>query len=174
LKLQRTIDYILELLEDNEINIKNLKLPKQGSANKYQEQYVRKSAAVEEFLIQKSIKKSVSKKQAIINKKERPKISFEKQLGERLPVWIGGVALALSGFFLVKYSIEQSLISPSIRIAMGAIFGTALLYGAKWVRVRPNFANGVRISQSLAGAGIAVLYLASYASVNLYHLIRVH
>ena len=99
------------------------------------------------------------------------KIGFEQQFGARLPVWIGGVALALAGFFLVKYSIENNLISPTVRVLLGAIFGVGLLYGAKWVRNKPDFANGVRISQSLAGAGIAVLYVSSFAATRLYDII---
>ena len=39
-------------------------------------------------------------------------ISFEEKFGTRWTVWIGGVALALGGIFLVKYSIEAGLIGP--------------------------------------------------------------
>ena len=35
-------------------------------------------------------------------KKSKPRFSLEQQLGARLPVWLGGIALALAGFFLVK------------------------------------------------------------------------
>ncbi len=96
---------------------------------------------------------------------------FEQQFAARMPVWIGGIALALAGFFMVKYSIENDLISPAVRVIIGAILGCGLLSSAKWVRNRPNFANGVRISQSLAGAGIAVLYVVSFASARLYDLV---
>src|SRR5215831_9614402 len=40
--------------------------------------------------------------------------SFEEQFGTRWTVWIGGVALALGGIFLVKYSIEAGLIGPGL------------------------------------------------------------
>lgn len=103
--------------------------------------------------------------------KIKNKIGIEQQLGTRLPVWIGGIAMALSGLFLIKYSIENNLISPSVRVVFGAIFGFAMLYSSKWIRNKPNFANGERISQSLAGSGIAVLYLASFASSRLYDLV---
>lgn len=99
------------------------------------------------------------------------KVGFEQQFGARLPVWIGGIALALAGFFLVKYSIDNNLLRPSVRVTLGGLLGIALLYSAKWVRGKPDFANGVRIAQSLAGAGIAVLYVISFASARLYELI---
>lgn len=100
-----------------------------------------------------------------------PHISFEQQFGARLPVWIGGIALALAGFFLVKYSIETGLLSPVVRVVLGMIFGSGLLYAANWVRERPQFANGTRIAQALSGAGIADLYVCLFAATSLYDLI---
>ena len=100
-----------------------------------------------------------------------PHISFEQQFGARLPVWIGGIALALAGFFLVKYSIETGLLSPTVRVVIGMIFGGGLLYAADWVRERPQFANGTRIAQALSGAGIADLYVCLFAATSLYDLI---
>ena len=38
-------------------------------------------------------------------------LAIDQSLGAGLAVWIGGVALLLSGFFLVKYSIDQGLLS---------------------------------------------------------------
>lgn len=99
------------------------------------------------------------------------KIGLEQKFGAHLPVWIGGIALALAGFFLVKYSIENKLLSPTMRVTLGAVFGIALLYCGKWVRSKTDFSNGVPIAQSLAGAGIAVLYVVSFASVGLYELV---
>jgi len=103
--------------------------------------------------------------------KNKFKVGFERQFGARLPVWLGGVALALAGFFLIKYSIEHNLISPTIRLIFGCVFGFILLGTSHLIQKRPNFANGARISQSLAGAGIAILYLVSYASARVYGLV---
>jgi uncharacterized membrane protein len=101
----------------------------------------------------------------------KPTISFEQQFGARLPVWFGGIALALAGFFLVKYSIENSLLSPAVRVILGGFLGGALLFGADLVRRKPDFADGIRIAQSLSGAGIAVLYVSLFAASSLYQLI---
>lgn len=104
-----------------------------------------------------------------IEKEER--VSFEQQFGARLPVWIGGVALALAGFFMVKYSIETGLLSPTVRVVLGMIFGIGLLYAANWVRGKESFANGTRIAQALSGAGIADLYVCIFAATSLYDFI---
>ena len=48
-------------------------------------------------------------------------VSFEEKFGTRWTVWIGGVALALGGIFLVKYSIEAGLIGPRLRLFFGAL-----------------------------------------------------
>lgn len=96
---------------------------------------------------------------------------FELQFGARLPVWFGGIALAFAGFYLVKYSIDVGLLTPAVRTFIGAIFGLGLLTAGKTVRSKENFANGVRIAQALTGAGIAVLYVCTFAAANMYDLI---
>ena len=109
--------------------------------------------------------------QEIKTPEPRPTISFEQQFGARFPVWVSGIALALAGFFLVKYSIENNLLSPTVHVILGGLLGGALLYGADLVGRKPNFANGIRIAQSLSGAGIAVLYVSLFAATSLYQLI---
>ncbi len=95
---------------------------------------------------------------------------FEQLFGARLAVWGGGIALAMAGFFLVKYSIDIGLITPQVRMVLGGLFGLALLAGAEIIHHRPAVANGPRIAQSLAGAGIAVLYAVMYIATTLYDL----
>lgn len=98
------------------------------------------------------------------------KPGFEQQMGARLPVWIGGVALAMAGFFMVKFSIENNLLSPAVRLWLGGFFGIGLLVTASWIRGK-IIANGVRISQALSGAGIADLYICLFAANRLYDFI---
>lgn len=95
---------------------------------------------------------------------------LERQFGAVLPVWIGGIALAFAGFFLVKYSIENDLIGPGARVVLGVALGFGLLGGAHFMSTRSAVAESFRIAQSLAGAGIAVLYVAVYAGTALYGL----
>lgn len=61
--------------------------------------------------------------------KSKPTISFEQQFGERLPVWVGGIALA--GLFLVKYSLENNLLNPTVRVILNGVLGSVLLYAAE-------------------------------------------
>ena len=43
-----------------------------------------------------------------------PSTTLEERFGTKWVVWVGGLALALGGIFLVRYSIEQGLIGPEI------------------------------------------------------------
>ena len=45
-----------------------------------------------------------------------PSTTLEEKFGTRWVVWVGGLALALGGIFLVRYSIEQGLIGPGMRV----------------------------------------------------------
>ncbi|MFH1159061.1 MAG: DUF2339 domain-containing protein [Pseudomonadota bacterium] len=96
---------------------------------------------------------------------------FEIQFGAKLSVWAGGIALALAGFYFVKYSIDVGLLSPGVRIMLGTAFGIGMLFAGNIVRNRPGFSNGERIAQALSGAGIADLYACIFAASSLYHLI---
>jgi len=99
--------------------------------------------------------------------------SFEKELGAKLPVWIGGVALVLSGFYLVKYSIETGLVTPTIRTVLGGVFGLICLTAGDAVRQKMQTSTVPRIAQALSGAGIAILYVSSYAAAQLYGLVPI-
>ncbi len=102
---------------------------------------------------------------------QNPLQKMLEQFGRNAFVWIGGVALALAGFFLVKYSIETGILNEEVRCILGVAFGLVLLAGSQIVRARPALADGTRIAQALAGAGIAVLYGSLFAATTLYHLL---
>src|SRR5438132_6564612 len=59
--------------------------------------------------------------------------SWEEMLVENWLVWLGGVALALGGAFLVKLSIDYGLLTPTVRVILGVLLGLALWAGAEWV-----------------------------------------
>jgi len=93
-------------------------------------------------------------------------MGLEEKLGARLFVWVGAVALALAGTLFVKYSIDQGWISPPVRIALGVLFGAALLVTGELLR------KGYRLlAQACSAAGIADLFACFLAASNLYHLI---
>jgi uncharacterized membrane protein len=92
--------------------------------------------------------------------------TFEELVGARLLVWVGAMALALAGAFLVKISFERGWISPPIRVAIGVAFGIGLLALAESLR-----RSSGRISEALSAAGIADLFACFLAAVHLYHLV---
>ena len=96
---------------------------------------------------------------------------FEDIFGRRLPIWGGGFALAIAGIFLVRFSIEAGLLTPTVRVATSFVFGLALLAGAETAyRFDARLADP-RVRQALAGAGLATLYGAFYLAGTSYGLI---
>lgn len=97
--------------------------------------------------------------------------SLEERFGTRWVVWVGGIALALGGVFLVKYSIEQGLIGPGMRVFLGALFASALIAGGEWTRRRGQGLASVPaadIPSILTAAGTMVAYATVYAAYALY------
>ena len=88
-------------------------------------------------------------------------------------VWIGGLALALGGIFLVRYSIEQGLLGPGVRIFLGALFAGLLIAAGEWTR-RNEIAAGIvaiptrHIPSILTAAGTVAAYATVYAAFALY------
>lgn len=95
-------------------------------------------------------------------------------LDMRILIWIGGVAMALGGIFIAKYSIEQGLLGPWGRMVMGLLTGIVMLGGGEWLRRQPE--NTVTVSSwfhmplAVAGAGFTTLYGVIFASFALYEL----
>ncbi len=92
--------------------------------------------------------------------------TFEEQIGARLPVYLGSIALFLAVAFLVKYTFDKGLLTPLARVMLGAGFGLALLGAGEWWR-----RSAARIAQGVTAAGVAALFASFLAAVNLYHLV---
>src|SRR5262249_38217752 len=110
---------------------------------------------------------------------------FEERIGTRWVVWIGGLALALGGFFLVRYSIEAGPLGPRVRVALGGLLSPgppaavggllalALLGVGKW-RGRKESSSAIvvlptaNIPAILTAAGPAVAFAPFYAPYALY------
>ena len=102
-----------------------------------------------------------------------PGMSFEERLGTQWAVWVGGLALALGGIFLVRYSIEQGLLGPPVRIALGALLAAALIAAGEWARRTERLAGlsglpTAHIPSILTAAGTTVAYADVYAAHALY------
>ncbi|ABD05821.1 conserved hypothetical protein [Rhodopseudomonas palustris HaA2] len=101
------------------------------------------------------------------------KPGFEERIGTRWVVWVGGLTLALGGFFMVRYSIEQGLLGPGVRVLLGGLFALALLGAGEWTRRKEDISNLralpiANIPAILTAAGTAVAFATVYASYALY------
>jgi uncharacterized membrane protein len=95
-------------------------------------------------------------------------IDWETILGVKLFAWIGGFILFLGIVFLVKYSFENNLITPAMRVAIGTVLGLALIV-IGWLTATRRY----RVSgQSLCATGVLVLYGNIFAAHVFYHLIE--
>jgi uncharacterized membrane protein len=101
----------------------------------------------------------------------RPHFDFEDIFGRRLPIWAGGIALAIAGIFLVRFSIEAGLLTPAVRAAASFAFGLVLLALAETAYRFERRLADPRVRQALAGAGLATLYAAFYLAGTRYGLI---
>ncbi|MEX0774506.1 MAG: DUF2339 domain-containing protein [Phycisphaeraceae bacterium] len=84
----------------------------------------------------------------------------------RLCIWVGAIALALAGIYLVKYSFDRDLLTAPIRLSIAALFGIAMLVAGHILTARSP-----RIAQALVAAGIAVIFADLVAGVNVERLI---
>ena len=105
-----------------------------------------------------------------------PGTTLEERLGTRWAVWVGGLALALGGVLLVRYSIEQGIFGPGVRVALGALFALALVAAGEWFR-RSERATPIgavpaaHIPSILTAAGTVSAFGTVYAAHALYQFI---
>ena len=101
---------------------------------------------------------------------------LEQLIVENWLVWLGGVALALGGAFLVKLSIDYGWLTPPVRVVLGVMLGVCLSGAAEWVLRREQSADGAAagssyVPQALAAAGSATVFASLYAAHQLYGLL---
>ena len=93
-------------------------------------------------------------------------IDWEQWLGVRGAAVLGGIVLALAALLFFKYSIEHSLISPSLRVVLGVLTGLGCIVGAS--RLPARYAPSVN---AVTGGGVVVLYASFWAARALYGLV---
>jgi uncharacterized membrane protein len=106
-----------------------------------------------------------------------PGESLESKIGARWTVLVGGLALALGAIFLVRYSIEQGLLGPAARVALGFLLAIVLFIAGEALRRRdralglpPVFAKA-DVPAILTGAAGIALFATIYAAHALYGFI---
>jgi uncharacterized membrane protein len=98
-------------------------------------------------------------------------INFEDLFGRRLPIWAGGITLAIAGILIVKYGIAAGFFTPWIQAATGFLFGTGLIAGAEFASRNEDRVRDPRVRQALSGASLATLYATILMASNGYGLI---
>lgn len=97
----------------------------------------------------------------------REPFNWESLVGVKLFAWIGGLAFFLGVVFFVKYAFENNLVTPVMRIAIGAVVGVLLVCVGAFSATRRYRVP----AQSLCATGLLVLYADIYAAHALYALV---
>lgn len=100
---------------------------------------------------------------------------FEDLFGKTLPIWAGGITLAIAGVLIVRYAIDLGffarIFTPGVQVVAGILFGLGLVGGAEYAWRNEARVRDLRVPQALSGAGIATLYAAIMVAANVYGLI---
>ncbi|HWV80366.1 MAG TPA: DUF2339 domain-containing protein, partial [Hyphomicrobiaceae bacterium] len=106
----------------------------------------------------------------------KPRKSLEERLGTRWAVWVGGLALALGGILMVRYSIEQGIFGPGARVFFGSLLALVLVGAGEWLRrssqgiVVPGL-EAAHVPSILTAAGTVTAFGTVYAAHALYGFI---
>lgn len=93
--------------------------------------------------------------------------SLESRIGGRWLLNIGIAALVIGVAYFEKLAIDNDWIGEAARVMQGGVFGAALVAAGGWFARK-----GYRFyGQMIAGGGVAMMYLSTYAAFNYYHLI---
>ncbi|MBT8321047.1 MAG: DUF2339 domain-containing protein, partial [Eudoraea sp.] len=96
----------------------------------------------------------------------KPVFNLEKYIGESLISKIGMVILVIGAAIGVKYSIDNDLISPTVRIILGYLLGVLLLIiGARLKQKYETF------SAILVSGAMAILYFMTFAAYLFYGML---
>ena len=93
-------------------------------------------------------------------------LDWERVLGRNWFAIVGAVALAIGAGFFLKLAFDNQWIGPAGRVILGIVASLIMVGLAEYTARRaPPWA------QAVAGGGLAILYLAVYASFGFYDLI---
>ena len=96
-----------------------------------------------------------------------PTANWERWLGIRGAAAAGAAILVIAGLFFFRYSVEQGLITTTMRVILGTLAGVGCMLGSeRWLRTRHEL-----LASCLTGAGTALLHLTFWAAFARYELI---
>lgn len=110
---------------------------------------------------------------AVVDSTPEPAASFWRGFDPmRWAIWVGGIALALGGMFLIKQMAEVGLFGPRFRIIMGIVFAVALVwFGDRLRRGIGKLDADPLIGSVVTGAGLVMGYAVVYAAHAIYGFI---
>ncbi|MBP8282069.1 MAG: DUF2339 domain-containing protein, partial [Aeromonas sp.] len=143
-------------------------------------------APVQEGVSQKPAQAPLARQEAVrqpVTSSVPPKLrraageQLERDLASRWMVWVGGVALAFGGIFLVKFGVEHSVLGPTGRLVAAGILGLALVLASEWLRQRdlrlalPRLGSQADyVPAALAGGGVIAWYASLLMAFDHYGL----
>jgi uncharacterized membrane protein len=93
--------------------------------------------------------------------------ALESQIGSRWLLYVGVIAIVIGVSYFEKLAIENHWVNETWRTIQGGIAGVLFVIGGLRI-VR----KGYRLyGQILAGTGVALMYVSTYAAFNFYHLL---
>ncbi len=106
----------------------------------------------------------------------KPKSNLEETVTSSWMVWLGAIAVALAGVFLVKYAIDNQLLGPTARVSLGLLLGLVLAAGGEFLRrkplqraiaaIRPDY-----VPSALTASGLFIAFASIYAAYSVYALV---
>lgn len=98
---------------------------------------------------------------------------LKDQFLENWMTWIGGVALAFGGIFLAKYSLDSGLLSASLRLVLGGLFGVGLIALAEYLHRKGIVFEGFNnyIPAALAGGGFISCFALTLLAYSSYQIL---
>jgi uncharacterized membrane protein len=95
-------------------------------------------------------------------------IGLEQRIGARWATWVGAVAILFGVGFFLKWSFENELLGPRMRVLLGLGAGLGLLVSGLVLHRRDAMRYS---SEALAGLGLGVLYLSLFGAHAVYGLL---
>ncbi|HXV86985.1 MAG TPA: DUF2339 domain-containing protein, partial [Gemmatimonadales bacterium] len=105
--------------------------------------------------------------EALSSPSSAPRLGAEEWIGQRGLLAAGVFLLILAAGYFLKLAFDRGWISPLVRCAGGAVFGSGVMVMGWRLRQRGLGTYGAAVM----GAGAAIVYLAAWAAARLYELI---
>ena len=114
-------------------------------------------------------KENVASPVAVTTERLSPPLghALESRIGSRWLLYVGVIAIVIGVSYFEKLAIENHWVNETWRTIQGGVAGMLFVLGG--LRIARK---GFRLyGQILAGTGVALMYVSTYAAFNFYHLL---